>query len=64
MDEKAIKLLFLLILAILLPPLAVFLMKQFDANLFVNVILTIFGFWIFGVIHAIYLVYLESKVQA
>lgn len=64
MDEKAIELLFLLVLAFLLPPLSVFLIKKFDGHFIINILLTIFGFWIFGVIHAVYLVYLKSKESA
>lgn len=64
MEENSVELLVLLLLAIFLPPLAVFLMKKFDANFIVNIFLTIFGFWIFGVVHAVYLVYQKSQEKA
>lgn len=49
--------LLLIIIAILLPPLAVYLLrKSFDAQLVINIILTIIGFWILGILHAVYLI--------
>ncbi len=49
--------LLLIIIAILLPPLAVYLLrKSFDGALILNIILTIIGFWVLGIIHAVYLI--------
>ncbi|SJL08576.1 uncharacterized protein ARMOST_11942 [Armillaria ostoyae] len=50
----------LIILAILLPPVAVILMKRPLADILINVVLTLF-FWIGGVIHALYLMYQRRK---
>lgn len=44
----------LIILAILLPPLAVFLKSGAGKDLIINIILCIF-FWVPGVIHALWL---------
>jgi uncharacterized membrane protein YqaE (UPF0057 family) len=46
----------LIILAILLPPLAVFLKEGAGKNFIINLLLTVFLLWIGGVIHAVYLV--------
>ncbi len=46
--------------AILLPPIAVILMKRPLADVLINIILTLF-FWIGGVIHALYLMYQRRK---
>jgi len=46
----------LIVLCFLLPPLAVGLLKGLTAHFWINLILTIIGFWIVGVIHALYLV--------
>ncbi|THU96805.1 UPF0057-domain-containing protein, partial [Dendrothele bispora CBS 962.96] len=40
--------------SILLPPVAVFLMKRPAQDILINILLTFF-FWIGGVIHALYL---------
>ncbi|KAJ3862045.1 MAG: hypothetical protein NXY57DRAFT_891934, partial [Lentinula lateritia] len=40
--------------AILLPPVAVFLMKRPVSDILINILLT-FLFWIGGIIHALYL---------
>ena len=45
--------LLLAILAILLPPLAVFMKSGLGSQFWINVILTIIGFWIIGIIHAL-----------
>ncbi len=44
------------ILAILLPPLAVFMDKGVGTQFFLNVVLTLVGFWIVGIIHALIVV--------
>ena len=44
------------ILAILLPPLAVFMNSGLGTQFWLNVVLTILGFWIIGVIHALIVV--------
>ncbi|KAF9071012.1 UPF0057-domain-containing protein [Rhodocollybia butyracea] len=44
----------IIICAILLPPVAVFLMKRPVSDILINILLTLF-FWIGGVIHALYL---------
>lgn len=48
--------LLMVILAILLPPLAVFLHSGLNAQFWINLILTIIGFWIVGIIHALIVV--------
>jgi uncharacterized membrane protein YqaE (UPF0057 family) len=50
----------LIILAILLPPLAVFLMSGLGRDFWINLILTVF-FWVPGVVHAIFLVVTRSE---
>ncbi len=45
-----------IVLAVLLPPLAVFKKDGISANFWLNVVLTIVGFWIIGVVHALMLV--------
>lgn len=47
--------LLLFVLAILLPPLAVYLVKGIKKDFWINIILCIF-FWIPGIIHAMYVV--------
>ena len=44
------------VLAILLPPLAVFLEKGLGIQFALNVILTLIGFWIIGIVHALFVV--------
>ncbi|TWU24818.1 Proteolipid membrane potential modulator [Novipirellula galeiformis] len=44
------------ILAILLPPLAVFMNSGLGTQFWLNLVLTIVGFWIVGVIHALIVV--------
>lgn len=50
----------LVILAILLPPLAVFLMSGLGKDFWINLILTVL-FWLPGVVHAIYLILTRSE---
>ena len=44
------------ILAILLPPLAVFMDRGLGAQFALNVLLTLIGFWVVGIIHALILI--------
>ena len=44
-----------LILAIFLPPLGVLLKRGLDAQLVINILLTLFG-WFPGIIHALYII--------
>lgn len=44
------------ILAILLPPLAVFMNSGFGGQFLLNVLLTIVGLWVVGVVHALIVV--------
>ncbi|WP_442512006.1 YqaE/Pmp3 family membrane protein [Novipirellula sp. SH528] len=44
------------ILAVLLPPLAVFMHSGLSTQFWLNLVLTIVGFWIVGVIHALIVV--------
>ncbi|MCC9602754.1 YqaE/Pmp3 family membrane protein [Stieleria sp. JC731] len=41
------------ILAVLLPPLAVFMERGIGTQFFLNIVLTLIGFWIIGIIHAL-----------
>jgi uncharacterized membrane protein YqaE (UPF0057 family) len=50
----------LIILAIFLPPLAVFLMSGLGRDFWINLILTLLG-WVPGVVHAIYLILTRSE---
>ncbi len=44
------------ILAILLPPLAVYMDKGIGTQFLLNVVLTLIGFWVVGIIHALIVV--------
>jgi uncharacterized membrane protein YqaE (UPF0057 family) len=44
------------ILAILLPPLAVYMERGIGGQFLLNVVLTLVGFWIVGVVHALIIV--------
>ena len=44
------------ILAILLPPLAVYTDKGVGTQFLLNIVLTLVGFWIIGIIHALLVV--------
>ncbi|KAA1261489.1 Proteolipid membrane potential modulator [Rubripirellula obstinata] len=44
------------ILAILLPPLAVFMDRGVGTQFVLNIVLTLVGFWIVGIIHALIVV--------
>lgn len=44
------------VLAILLPPLAVFMHSGLNGQFWLNVVLTILGFWIVGIVHALIVV--------
>lgn len=50
-----------LILSILIPPLGVAVKKGIDIQLFINIILTMFG-WLPGIIHALYII-LKDRVK-
>jgi len=50
-----------IILSILLPPLGVFLRVGFGAKFWINVLLTIFGFYILGLVHAVYVIAKEPQ---
>lgn len=45
-----------LFLSIILPPLGVFLKVGATTHFWINLILTIFGFYIFGLVHALYII--------
>jgi uncharacterized membrane protein YqaE (UPF0057 family) len=45
-----------LLMAVLLPPLGVFFKVGLTSHFWVNIILTIFGFYFLGLIHALYVV--------
>lgn len=44
------------ILSILLPPLAVFMHQGMGTQFVLNIVLTLLGFWIVGIIHALIVV--------
>jgi len=44
------------ILAILLPPLAVFMERGMGLQFLLNIVLTLIGFWVIGIIHALILI--------
>ena len=50
-----------LILSIFLPPLGVAIKRGVDIQLFINIILTMFG-WLPGIIHALYII-LKDRVN-
>ncbi|KAI5789719.1 putative cation transport-related protein [Peziza echinospora] len=47
---------FKIILAVILPPLGVFLERGCTADLFINILLTILGY-IPGIVHALYIIF-------
>ncbi|EMI15753.1 protein belonging to Uncharacterized protein family UPF0057 [Rhodopirellula maiorica SM1] len=51
-EKKLLK----IVLAILLPPLAVFMHSGLGTQFWLNLVLTIVGFWIIGIIHALIVV--------
>ncbi|GAA4454749.1 MULTISPECIES: YqaE/Pmp3 family membrane protein [Novipirellula] len=51
-ENKVLK----IILAFLLPPLAVFMHSGLGTQFWLNLVLTIVGFWIIGIIHALIVV--------
>ena len=46
----------LVVLSILLPPLAVFMQRGMGSQFLINIVLTLVGFWVVGVIHALIVV--------
>ncbi|MFG0267004.1 MAG: YqaE/Pmp3 family membrane protein [Rhodopirellula sp. JB055] len=44
------------LLAILLPPLAVYMDKGVGTQFLLNIVLTLVGFWVIGIIHALIVV--------
>lgn len=52
-----------LICSVLLPPLGAVIAKASLGHIVLNVILTIFGFWILGVLHAAYLVTTSEDLE-
>lgn len=60
-EENSTHQLLLIIIAILLPPLAVFLLsKKFDTQVIISIVLTLL-FWLPGVLHAVYLIVTQKK---
>ncbi|KAF9040269.1 hypothetical protein BDZ89DRAFT_1060697 [Hymenopellis radicata] len=51
----------IILVSILLPPIAVIMMKRPTEDVLINVVLTLFG-WILGIVHALYL--LNKKKQS
>lgn len=45
-----------IVIAILLPPLGVFLQVGLGKDFWINLLLTIFGFYILGVVHAVWII--------
>jgi len=45
-----------ILLAFILPPLGVFFEVGLGMHFWINILLTIFGFWILGVIHAVWVI--------
>lgn len=45
-----------IVIAIFLPPLGVFLQVGLGKDFWINVLLTIFGFYILGLVHAIWVI--------
>lgn len=48
--------LLLVILAIFMPPLAVAIKDGLSVSFWLNILFTLLGFWIVGVIHAVYVI--------
>lgn len=56
MDEMDTKDVLILLATILFPPLGVVLKKGFSVHFWINLVLTIFGFYIPGLVHGLYVV--------
>jgi uncharacterized membrane protein YqaE (UPF0057 family) len=56
MEDLDAKDLLIFLCVFILPPLGVFFKVGFTAHFFINVFLTIFGFYIAGLIHGLYVV--------
>ena len=54
----------LAILALVLPPLAVFIRAGLGGQFWLNLLLTVLGCWVPGVIHAIWVVVVTSSATA
>lgn len=52
-----------LIFSIILPPVGAIIAKASAGQIILNILLTIFGFWILGVIHAAYLVATSEELK-
>ncbi len=50
-----------IVLSILLPPLGVFLRVGLGSQFWINLLLTIFGFYILGLVHAVYVIAKEPE---
>jgi len=46
----------LAVLSLFVPPLAVLIKDGVGLNFFLNILLTIFGLWVLGVLHALFVV--------
>lgn len=52
-----------LVCSILLPPLGAIMAKASTGHIILNIFLTIFGFWILGILHAAYLVMSSDELK-
>ncbi|KAF8891147.1 hypothetical protein CPB85DRAFT_1332431 [Mucidula mucida] len=50
----------IILVSILLPPIAVIMMKRPTEDVLINIVLTLFG-WILGIVHALYLLYKKKQ---
>lgn len=53
--------LLLIVLAVFMPPLAVALKDGLSVSFWLNILFTLLGFWIVGVIHAVYVIAFKDK---
>jgi len=57
MDQDTVRLVAKFVCAVLLPPLAVALHRGLsNSHFWLNVLLTLFGCWVPGIVHAIYVI--------
>ncbi|KYR02394.1 transmembrane protein [Tieghemostelium lacteum] len=61
-DDRTCRTIAMIIVAILLPPLAVFIERGCSGSFWLNVILWILG-WVPGIIHAIYVIIQDNHIR-
>lgn len=61
MSDETVENIILAIIAFLFPPVVVAIKKGLNGHFFLNLFLTFFGFWVFGIAHALYTIFHKDK---